>query len=51
MNKYGTLAQSRRESGNYLGRLVPIGAPERLPKSYIPLFVPSFVQVVLKCYT
>ncbi|KFY94216.1 hypothetical protein V498_03993, partial [Pseudogymnoascus sp. VKM F-4517 (FW-2822)] len=52
MNKYGTLAQSPRESENYLGRLVPIGAPEKSPEAYIPLFVPSFVQVVLKgCYT
>lgn len=48
MNKYGTLAQSPRESENHLGRLVPIGAPEKSPEAYIPLFVPSFVQVVLK---
>ena len=52
MSQYGTLAQSPRESNNYLKHLVPRlkAAPKKLPlpEAYIPLFVPSFVQVVLE---
>ncbi|KFZ16242.1 hypothetical protein V501_02314 [Pseudogymnoascus sp. VKM F-4519 (FW-2642)] len=49
INKYGNLAQSPRESKNYL-KAAPENLPSlpSLPEEYIPLFVPSFVQVVLK---
>ncbi|OBT50573.1 hypothetical protein VE04_08575 [Pseudogymnoascus sp. 24MN13] len=51
LGHYGNLAQSPGESNNYLKHLVPTkAAPKKLPsfpEEYIPLFVPSFVQVVL----
>ncbi|OBT92542.1 hypothetical protein VE01_09461 [Pseudogymnoascus verrucosus] len=48
INQYGTLGQSPKESKKYLSEhLVSAKVTPTLSQAYIPLFLPSFVQVML----